>query len=247
MTSSAALTAAKAAASATAADLEAIAHRLETATAAHAETAAELSAVLAADAAGEAEAVAHDVAVLRSELDLRASRVAALQANHSKAVEANTQAGFRLRAETLKASKSTLSTTAVDALVEAASDEVAGILRALAAKLSDANEANAAAINEALELSRAGFTGEGLQVSGATQNPTVSVNGSQLVDFINVTYRLDSVGKTAAAAVKAELAAPREAARAAKFAAEAERDAKYKADLRAAMERNTTRVDLSAL
>ena len=117
----AALTAAKAAATDTAADLEAIAHGLDVATAVHAETSAELSAVLAADAAGEAVAVAHDVAVLRSELDLRASRVAALKANHASATAANTQAGFRLRAETLKASKSILSTTAVDVPVEAAS------------------------------------------------------------------------------------------------------------------------------
>jgi hypothetical protein len=247
MTTSAALTAAKAAAAATSADLEAVAHRLDTAIAAHAETSAELEAVLAADAAGETEAVAHDVAVLRSELDLRASRVAALKHNHAKATEANRQAGFRLRAETLKANKSTLSTTAVDALVEAAGNDVAGILRTLAAKLSDGNEANTAAISEALELNRADFRCEGLQVSGATQNPTVSVNGSQLVDFINVTYRLDSVGQAAAAAIKAELAAPREAARAAKEIAETERDARYKADLRAAMERNGQRIDLSAL
>ncbi|WP_104172565.1 hypothetical protein [Arthrobacter sp. Y81] len=243
----AALTAAKAAATATAADLEAIGHRLEVATAAHAETSAELSAILAADAAGEAEAVAHDVAVLRSELDLRASRVAALKANHAKATDANTQAGFRLRAERLKASKSILPTKAVDALVEAASGEVEDILRTLAAKLSEGNEANAAAINEALELSRTGYTGEGLQVSGATQNPTVSVNGSQLVDFINVTSRLEAVGKVAAFTVKEELLAPARAARAAKEAADAVRDAKYKADLRAMHDRNTTRVDLSAL
>lgn len=247
MTSSAALTAAKAAAAATTADLEAIGHRLEVATTAHAETSVELSAILAADAAGEAVAVAHDVAVLRSELDLRASRVAALKANQASATAATTQAGFRLRAETLKASKSILSTTAVDALVEAAGNEVAAILRKLGATLTEGNEANAAAIAEALELNRAGAMGEGLQVSGATQNPTVSVNGSQLVDFINVTYRLEAVGKAAAAVVKEELLAPARAARIAKEISEAERDARYKADLRAAIERNTTRVDLSAL
>lgn len=124
MTSSTTLTDAKAAARATAADLEAVAHKLDAAAAAHAETSAELSVILAADAAVEAVAVAHDLAVLRSKLDLGASRVAALQAQRASATDANTQAGFRLRAETLKADKSILSTTAVDALVEAASSEV---------------------------------------------------------------------------------------------------------------------------
>lgn len=243
----AALTAAKAAATATAADLEAIAHRLGAATAALAETTAELSAILAADAAGEAEAVAHDVAVLRSELDLRASRLTALKANHASATAANAQAGFRLRAETLKASKSILSTTSVDALVEAASHEVAAILRKLGAALTEGNEANAGAITEALDLNRAGAVVPGLQVSGVTQNPTVSINGSQLVDFINVTYRLEAVGKTAAAVVKDELLAPARAARIAKEVAETERDARYKADLRAMQNRNLARVDLSAL
>ncbi|MFF2245155.1 hypothetical protein ACFVTM_13355 [Arthrobacter sp. NPDC058130] len=243
----AALTAAKAAATATAADLEAIAHRLEVAAADHAETSAELSAVLAADAAGEAVAVAHDVAVLRSELDLRASRVTALKANLASATEANRQAGFRLRAETLKADKSILSTTAVDALVEAASAEVAAILRKLGATLTRGNEANAAAITEALDLSLAGVLGEGLQVSGRTQAPTVAVNGSQLVDSISVTARLEAVGKVAAFTVTEELLEPARAARRAKEAADAERDAKYKADLRAMQERNTTRVDVSAL
>lgn len=247
MTSSAALTAAKAAATATAADLESIAHRLEVANAAHAETSAELTAVLAADAAGEAEAVAHDVAVLRAELDLRASRVAALKHNHARAIEADRQAGFRLRAETLKADKSTLSTTAVDALVAAASEDVAAILRELGARLSAGNEANGVAITEALELNKVGALGEGLQVSGNTQNPAVSVNGSQLVDFINVTFQLEAVGKKAAAVVKEELLAPARAVRIAKEAADAERDARYKADLRAMQERNTTRVDVTAL
>ena len=247
MTSSAALTAAKAAAAATASDLEAIAHRLEVATAAHAETSAELSAILAADAAGEAEAVAHDVAVLRSELDLRASRLAALKANLASATEAERQAGFRLRAETLKASESILSTAAVDALVAAASEDVAAILRELAAKLSAGNEANAAAIHEARELSRVGAVSEGLQVSGVTQSPVVSINGSQIVDFINVTFQLAAVGEKAAATVKEELLAPARAARIAKETAEAERDARFKADLRAQMERNGQRIDTSAL
>lgn len=246
MTSSA-LTAAKAAAVATAADLEAIAHRLELAAAAHAETSAELSAVLAADAAGEAVAVAHDVAVLRSELDLRASRVAALKANHASAAAANTQAGFRLRAETLKADKSILSTTSVDALVEDASKAVAVILRKLGATLTAGNEANAAALAEAKALNEAGALGQGLQVSGATQAPTLSVNGAQLVDFINITARLEAVGNAAAFTVKEELLAPARAVRAAKESAEAERDAKYKADLRAMAERNATRIDVSAL
>lgn len=247
MTSSAALTAAKAAAAATSADLEAIAHRLETATAAHAETAAELDAVLAADAAGEAEAVAHDVAVLRAELDLRASRLAALKNHHARAAEANRQAGFRLRSETLKADKSILSTAAVDALVATATEEVAGILRKLGGTLTEGNAANAAAISEAFELSKVGAVGAGLQVSGATQSPTVSINGSQLVDYINITSRLEAVGERAAAIVKDELLEPARAARRAKEAAEAERDARYKADLRAYQERNEARIDVTAL
>jgi hypothetical protein len=220
---------------------------LEAATAAHAETSSELSAILAADAAGEAEAVAHDVAVLRSELDLRASRVAALKANLAGATAANTQAGFRLRAETLKASKSILSTAAVDALVKTASNEVATTLRKLAATLAAGNEANGAALAEAKALNEAGFRTAGLQVSGVSMYPTVTVNDVQLVDFINVTSRLEAVGQTAAAVVKEELLAPARAARAAKFAAETERDARYKEDLRAMQGRNITRVDLSAL
>lgn len=246
MTASA-LTAAKAAATATAADLEAISHRLEVATAAHAETSGELSTVLAADAAGEAVAVAHDVAVLRSELDLRASRVTALKATLASAADANRQAGFRLRAETLKADKAILSTAAVDSLVEDAGAAVAAILRKLGATLTAGNEANAAALAEAKALNEAGALGQGLQVSGATQAPTLSVNGAQLVDFINITARLEAVGKVAAFTVTEELRAPARAARAAKEAADLARDAKYKEDLRATLERNVTRIDLTAL
>lgn len=246
MTSSA-LTAAKAAATATAADLEAVAHKLDVATAAHAETSAELSTVLAKDAAGEAVAVAHDVAVLRSELDLRASRAAALKANLASVTAANTQASFRLRAETLKADRSILSVSAVDALVTAASNEVAGILRRLGATLTEGNEANGAALAEAKSLNEAGFRVDGIQISGVNMYPTVAVNHVQLVDYINITSRLEAVGKDAAAMVKEELLAPARAARIAKELAETERDARYKADLRDVQARNTTRVDMSSL
>lgn len=246
MTTSA-LTIAKASVTATAADLEGVRNRLALAKAAYTSTAAELASIVAADSAGEAEAAPAEVATLRADVGLKAARLDALEANLVSASEAHRKAGFLLRSETLKASKSILSTTAVDALVEAASHEVAAILRKLGATLTEGNEANAAALSEAKALNEAGALGQGLQVSGTTQAPTLSVNGSQLVDFINVTYRLEAVGQTAAAVVKEELLAPARAARIAKEVAETERDAKYKADLRAMQNRNIARVDLSAL
>lgn len=245
MTTSA-LTIAKASVTA-AADLESVRNRLALAKAAHASTAAELASIVAADSAGEADAAPAEVATLRADVGLKAARVDALESNLASASEANRQAGFRLRAETLKADKAILSTGAVDALVEDASKAVAVVLRKLAATLTEGNEANAAALAEAKALNEAGFRIAGIQVSGVTMAPTVAVNDVQLVDFINVTSRLQAVGQDAAAVVVDELLAPARAARAAKDAAEAERDAKYKADLRAAMERNSARIDVSAL
>jgi hypothetical protein len=75
-------------------------------------------------------------------------------------------------------------------------------------------------------LHDAGYRADGIQVSGVNMYQTVAVNHVQLVDYINVTSRLEAVGQTAAAVVKEELLAPARAARMAQESAEAERDAK---------------------
>lgn len=248
MTSSSALTAAKAAAIATAADLAATSQRLEAATVAHSETSAELTAVLAADAAGEAEAVAHDVAVLRSELDLRASRFAALKANHAKAAEADRKAVLTLRVETLKASSEIMSDSSVASLLEAAQVEVQTTLTKLGESLRKGLEGNLAALEEVRQLDAEGVARpNGLVIFGDIANQVFVIDGQQFFRTLSVSYLMGSVSEKAVSATKEELLAPARAARRAKEAVEVARDARYKADLRAQMERNEQRIDPAAL
>lgn len=247
MTTSA-LTIAKASVAAAAGELEGVYNRLELTKAAHNATAAELASMVAADTAGEADAAPAEVATLRADVGLKAARVEALEASAKGAAVTHRQAVLRLRAETLKASTDTLSTAAVDALVEAAQKEVQNTLRKLAERLQKGADSNLEALEEVRQLNSEGAARiSGLSISGDIANQALVIDGNQFVSFLNVPRYLKSAGDKAAAAVAEELAAPRNAERAVKFAAESERDAKHAAERRSMAERNATRIDVSAL
>lgn len=248
MTSTSALTIAKASVKAAAGSLEDVLNRLALVKAAHAATAAQLAAIVAADTAGEADAAPAEVSTLRADVDLKAARVEALEADAKSAVAAHRVAVLKLRAETLKSSPNTLSQQAVDGLVDAARMEVQGVLRKLAEVLQEGADSNLEALEEARQLDAEGAARiSGLSISGDIGNQTLVVDGQRFVSHLNIAFLLASVGTKATAGVNEELAAPRQAERAAKFAAEAERDAKHAADRQAYAARNEQRIDQSAL
>lgn len=240
------LTAARAAAKATAEELEAIQHKLATARACHSESVASLASVLAADAAGEAMAVPVDVATLRADGELKANRVAALVAAEESAGQAARVASHKLRAESLKASTSALSTSAADGLVDAARVEVEAVLRRLAGRLEKGAEGNLRALEEARQLdAEGGLRVNGLSLSGAVGEQTLVIDGSRFVGYVGTVGHLDRVGRDALTTIKDELLAPARAALAAKEAEKTRRHDAYMADMRAMEERNTKRIDLT--